>query len=97
MVVDELACRFTGGKTKSNVCVRITAGMQKLGHERLELEVSLRPRSASTSENSKAVFHESLSILVEQGTDSVVVEHLGTKVCEQWVAFGLGVRVGWKG
>lgn len=49
---------FTGSSSKNNVCVRITAGMQ----------------SAATSENSKAVFHESLSILVEQGTDAVVVE-----------------------
>eukprot|EP00434_Breviolum_minutum_P009635 symbB.v1.2.008484.t1/scaffold535.1/size190655/4 len=49
---------YTSGKAKSNVCVRITAGMQ----------------SAATSENSKGVFHESLSILVEQGTDVVVVE-----------------------
>lgn len=35
-------------------------------------------RSASTSENSKAVFHESLSILVEQGTDAVTVEFRGS-------------------
>ncbi|CAK9100157.1 unnamed protein product [Durusdinium trenchii] len=49
---------YTGGKSKSNVCVRVTAGMQ----------------SAATSENPKAVFHESLSILVEQGTDVVLVE-----------------------
>lgn len=37
------------------------------------------PRSAATSENSKGVFHESLSILVEQGTDVVVVELLGRR------------------
>lgn len=35
-------------------------------------------RSASTSENSKAVFHESLSILVEQGTNDVTVEFRGS-------------------
>ncbi|CAJ1414762.1 unnamed protein product [Effrenium voratum] len=49
---------FTGGKAKSNVCVRITAGLE----------------CVQTGENSKAVYHESLSILVEQGTDTVVVE-----------------------
>ena len=37
------------------------------------------PRSAATSENSKGVFHESLSILVEQGTDVVVLEPLGKR------------------
>ena len=45
-------------------------------------------RSAATSENSKAVFHESLSILVEQGTDAVVVEPLGDEIWwnqDKWI------------
>ena len=41
--------------------------------------IHLVPRSAATSENSKGVFHESLSILVEQGTDVVVLESLGRR------------------
>lgn len=41
--------------------------------------VGLVFRSAATSENPKAVFHESLSILVEQGTDVVLVELPGTQ------------------
>eukprot|EP00439_Symbiodinium_sp_Y106_P049654 s172_g6.t1 len=50
--------QFTGAAKSKNVCIRITAGIQ----------------SVSTSENTKAVFHETLSILVEQGTESVAVE-----------------------
>eukprot|EP00931_Biecheleriopsis_adriatica_P085353 TRINITY_DN5973_c0_g1_i1.p1 TRINITY_DN5973_c0_g1~~TRINITY_DN5973_c0_g1_i1.p1 ORF type:complete len:357 (-),score=76.15 TRINITY_DN5973_c0_g1_i1:143-1213(-) len=49
---------FIGGKAKANMCVRATAGLQV----------------AKTEESNSSAFHESLSILVEQGTETVFVE-----------------------
>eukprot|EP00931_Biecheleriopsis_adriatica_P085354 TRINITY_DN5973_c0_g2_i1.p1 TRINITY_DN5973_c0_g2~~TRINITY_DN5973_c0_g2_i1.p1 ORF type:complete len:355 (-),score=86.39 TRINITY_DN5973_c0_g2_i1:109-1173(-) len=49
---------FTGEKAKATICVRVTAGLQ----------------TAKTEERKDLAFHESLSIFVEQGVETVFVE-----------------------
>lgn len=54
---------FTATKVKMYTCVRVTAGVQ----------------TVMTSENGKGLFQETLSVFVEQGTDSVVIDLMDSR------------------